>query len=84
MKKIVVFYIVLGTLGGCTLDKTDYLAETGTLIPEYSGFKEVVVIPKDDYKITLRALNGTLYKGYNEIRVEVTGSRTGGKENVSG
>lgn len=68
--------------GSCTLDKTDYLAEISTIVTEHNEFKEVTVINGDEYKITLLALNGTLYKGYNEIRLKVSNSRTDG--NVTG
>jgi len=71
-------------MGSCTLDKTDYRAEIDTIVTEHHEFKEVTAIHKDDYKIILEALNGTLYKGYNNIRLKIVNSRTGGKENVSG
>ena len=67
----------------CTLDKTDYLAEISTIVTEHNEFKEVTVIRNDDYNISISALNGTLYKGYNEIRLKVTNSRTGSNENVT-
>lgn len=84
MKKVFLPAALCFATASCTLDKTDYLAEISTVVTEHNEFKEVAVIRSDDYTITLSALNGTLYKGYNEIRLKVTNSRTGGKENVSG
>lgn len=85
MKKSLFFLTVLcATVSSCTLDKTDYRAEIDTLVTEHHEFKEVTAILKDDYKISIEALNGTLYKGYNNIRLKIVNSRTGGKENVSG
>lgn len=84
MKKVFLLTALGCAVMACTLDKTDYLAEISTIVTEHNEFKEVTVINGDDYKVTLSALNGTLYKGYNEIRLKVTNSRSGGKENVSG
>lgn len=60
----------------CTLDKTDYESEIDTEVKEHLEFEEVISINKDGYKIHLEALNGTLYKGYNEIRLKLTDTQT--------
>ena len=60
----------------CTLDKTDYEAEISTEVTEYYEFKEAVSINSDNYKISIEALNGTFYKGYNEIRLKITNTHT--------
>ncbi|MEG1026320.1 MAG: hypothetical protein RSF34_17745 [Flavobacterium sp.] len=60
----------------CTLDKTDYEAEISTEVTEYYEFKEAVAINSGSYKISIEALNGTFYKGYNEIRLKVTNTQT--------
>ena len=83
MKKVFLPGALCVMVTACTLDKTDYLAEISTIVTEHNEFKEVAVINGDEYKITLTALNGTLYKGYNEIRIKITNSRTDRKENVS-
>ena len=54
----------------CTIDKTDYESESNITNPEHNEFKEVVSIQKDNYTISLEALNGHLYKGYNEVRLK--------------
>ncbi|EHO09297.1 hypothetical protein HX057_15160 [Myroides odoratimimus] len=56
----------------CTIDKTDYESESNITNPEHNEFKEVVSIQKDNYTISLEALNGHLYKGYNEVRLKIT------------
>jgi len=84
MKNIFLLTALYFAVTACTLDKTDYLAEISTIVTEHNEFKEVAVINGDEYKVTLLALNGTLYKGYNEIRVQITNSRTDGSENISG
>ncbi|KAB1066565.1 hypothetical protein F6U93_14195 [Tamlana haliotis] len=53
----------------CTVEKTDYEAEIATDTTEYFDFEEVSTINTGDYNLTIEALNGTLYKGYNEIHV---------------
>ncbi|MEK6494862.1 hypothetical protein [Myroides odoratimimus] len=60
----------------CTIDKTDYESESNITTPEHNEFKEVVSIEKDNYTISLEALNGHLYKGYNEVRLKITDATT--------
>lgn len=55
----------------CTKEKTDYQAEIDTTVPEYNEFKEVVVLHEHGYNISIEALNGVFYKGYNEIRLKI-------------
>lgn len=63
--------LVLFILSSCTVDKTDYESEINTAVPEYFEFKETASVIKGDYKISVEALNGTFYKGYNEIRLKI-------------
>ncbi|GLB49868.1 hypothetical protein Y10_22360 [Neptunitalea sp. Y10] len=56
----------------CTLDKIDYEAELATAIPQAYEFEEVVLIESNGYRIEIEALNGTFYKGYNELHFTVT------------
>ncbi|WP_228435743.1 FixH family protein [Chryseobacterium pennipullorum] len=74
---------LLLTVVSCTLDKTDYENEINTAVPEHYEFKEAVTLSKDDYKISIEALNGTFYQGYNEIRLKVVNAKTGEYLNVS-
>lgn len=60
----------------CTLDKTDYEAELDIEITEYLEYKEVTTIVNDNYNISIEALNGTLYKGYNEIHLKINNTQT--------
>ncbi|TDS51221.1 hypothetical protein [Myroides indicus] len=55
----------------CTIEKTDYESETDIVVPDNNEFKEVASIAKDNYSISIEALNGHLYKGYNEIRLKI-------------
>ena len=57
----------------CTKDKTDYEAEIDVIIPEYDQFEEVTTVRSGEYTVRVNALNGTLFTGYNEIRLQVTG-----------
>lgn len=68
-------------LTSCTIDKTDYDAETGSQVPESYEFKEAVSFTSGNYKISIDALNGTFYKGYNELHVKVVNTQT--NQNVS-
>lgn len=63
----------------CTLDKTDYEAENSAVVPEYFEFKEAVSASSGIYTVSIQALNGTLYKGYNEIRLTITNTQTNQK-----
>jgi len=65
----------------CTIDKTDYEAETGSQVPDSYEFKEAVLFTSGNYKISIDALNGTFYKGYNEIHLKVVNTQT--NQNVS-
>jgi len=65
----------------CTIDKTDYEAEIGSQVPEYYEFKEAVSFTSGNYKISIDALNGIFYKGYNELHLKVTNTQT--NQNVS-
>lgn len=82
MKFPILFVIVLlCTITSCTIEKTDYEAEISTVVTEYYEFKEVTSFNKDNYKISIEALNGTFYKGYNEIRLKITNTQT--NQNIS-
>jgi len=60
----------------CTLNKTDYESEISTIVTEHFNFEEVVSITEDNYQISIEALNGTFYKGYNDIRLNITNTQT--------
>lgn len=84
MKKIVLFCFALYfAVLSCTKEKTDYEVEIDQTVPEYIEFKEAYSFESDRYRITIEALNGTFYKGYNEIRLKITNSQTNEKVNTS-
>jgi hypothetical protein len=60
----------------CTLDKTDYEAEISTEVPIYHDFEEAVSVNSGIYNISIEALNGTFYKGYNEIHLKLIDTQT--------
>lgn len=64
----------------CTLDKTDYEDEMNSIVTEDYDFKEAISFSNSHYKISLETLNGTFYKGYNEIRLMITNTQT--NENI--
>ncbi|CAM3546748.1 hypothetical protein [Flavobacterium chungbukense] len=72
---------VLFAITSCTIDKTDYEAEIGSQFPEYYEFKEAVSFTSGNYKITVDALNGTFYRGYNELHLKVVNTQT--NQNIS-
>lgn len=72
--KFLVFALMCA-MTSCTLDKTDYEAEISSVVPEYFEFKEAVSFNNGSYKISVEALNGTFYKGYNEIHLKITNSQ---------
>lgn len=70
--KTFIYLLMLGlAITACTLDKTDYQAETNTLIPENKTFKEVFSTENERYILRVEALEGQLYTGYNEVRVQL-------------
>ncbi len=71
-----VIAIVLAVTTSCTLDKTDFEAEINRDVTEYFEFKEVTSFNSGNFKISIEALNGTFYKGYNEIRLTITNTQT--------
>lgn len=75
--------LFFAAMTSCTLDKTDYEAEIDTEVTEYYYFKEAVSLSKGPYKISIEALNGTFYKGYNEIRLKIVDTHTGQVINAS-
>lgn len=62
---------LLFAVASCTIDKTDYEAETGSEVPENLEFKEAAALTSGNYKISIEALNGTFYKGYNELHIKI-------------
>lgn len=83
MKRNIVFFAVLCILlMSCTKEKTDYEAVIDTEVIEHDEFKEVYVTHSDEYKVSVEALNGAFYRGYNEIRVKITNDQTGEKADV--
>ncbi|WP_282070990.1 hypothetical protein [Polaribacter atrinae] len=67
---------ILVVITSCTLDKTDYEAELNVETTEYIEFEEVTSIISGDYTISIEALNGTLYKGYNEVHLKISNTLT--------
>ncbi|AWK05699.1 hypothetical protein HYN56_16205 [Flavobacterium crocinum] len=74
---------LLGVIASCTIDKTDYEAEIGSQVPEYYEFKEAVSLTSGNYKISIEALNGTFYKGYNELHFKVINTQNNQSVNAS-
>lgn len=68
--------LCLVVIVSCTIDKTDYEAETTTETTEYVEFKEVTAVISGNYTLSIEALNGTFYKGYNEIHLKITNTQT--------
>ncbi|WP_028296965.1 hypothetical protein [Olivibacter sitiensis] len=84
MKTLKFYTIVLSlAVASCTKDKTDYEAEIDTVVTEYDEFKEAVAIRSEGYDVSIEALNGAFYKGYNEIRLKITNSQTNEKADAS-
>ncbi|WP_437918844.1 hypothetical protein [Sphingobacterium sp. LRF_L2] len=76
--RILLFFLtaVCAVVTSCTKDKTDYEAEIDTVVTEYYEFKEALTLTSGNYRVQVDALNGTLYKGYNELHVKITNSLT--------
>lgn len=72
---------LLGVITSCTIDKTDYEAEMGSQVPENYEFKEAVSFTSGTFKISIEALNGAFYKGYNELHLKIINTQT--NQNVS-
>ncbi|AUC85690.1 hypothetical protein CW731_10510 [Polaribacter sp. ALD11] len=70
---VIAIFIVITS---CTLEKTDYEAELNVETTEYIEFEEVTSIISGDYTVSIEALNGTLYKGYNEVRLKINNTLT--------
>ena len=70
---VIAIYVVVTS---CTIEKTDYEAEIATETTEYFEFETVTSVTYDGYTVNLEALNGTLYKGYNEIHLTISDSQT--------
>ncbi|MCI2229526.1 hypothetical protein MC378_10140 [Polaribacter sp. MSW13] len=73
-RSVIVIFVMVTS---CTLEKTDYEAELTSEITEFIEFEEVTSIRSGDYTISIEALNGTLYKGYNEIHLKINNTQTG-------
>ncbi len=81
MKKIIFFLTAICVVViACTKDKTDYEAEIDNSVSEHFQFEEATSVHSEKYIISLEALNGALYKGYNELRLKITNKQT--KETV--
>src|SRR5690606_21352644 len=50
---------------------------------EHHEFKEAYSIHSGGYRISIEALNGMFYKGYNELRLKIMDSRTNQEADVS-
>lgn len=70
-------------LSACTKKKTDYQAEIAKVVPEYIEFKEATSIESGAYRISIEALNGKFYKGYNELRIKVSDKQSKQEVKVS-
>ncbi|KDN55871.1 hypothetical protein [Flavobacterium seoulense] len=77
MKSFQFFVIaILFVITSCTIDKTDYEAELESEVPEFYEFKEATSFTSGSYKISIEALNGIFYKGYNELHLKVVNTQT--------
>lgn len=84
MKKAIFFLIpVCLSVMSCTKEKTDYEAEINTVVTEHYEFKEAAAINIDGYHVSIEALNGIFYKGYNEIRLKISVANTNENINAS-
>ncbi|MGE8290291.1 MAG: hypothetical protein ACN6ON_01385, partial [Sphingobacterium sp.] len=83
--KTIVFYVAITCvfLGSCTKGKTNYEAERGEVVEEGVEFKEVTNFVTAGYTISIEALNGILYRGYNDIRVRIKNTQTNTPAEVS-
>ncbi len=70
-------------VASCTKEKTDYEAEIDTIVTEHNEFKEAAAINSEGYKISIEALDGTFFKGYNEIRLKITNTEANEDVNAS-
>ena len=78
MKILKLFLLALCfATNSCTLERTDYEAETTGTVSELTEFKEVSTYTSGNYKVSIEALNGKLYKGYNEVRVKIKNNTSG-------
>lgn len=67
---------ILFVMSSCTLEKTDYGTELDVETTEYFEFKEAKSITSGDYKISIEALNGSFYKGFNEVHLKIVNTKT--------
>lgn len=74
--KLTFIAILLAITSSCTLEKTDFEAEINREVTESYEFKEVVSIKSEDYSVSIEAINGMFHKGYNEIRLKISDTRT--------
>lgn len=73
MKKLLFFLgAVCFAALSCTKEKTDYEGAIDSVVPGQTAFKEAASAQAGDYGISVEALNGAFYTGYNEIRVKIT------------
>ncbi|REE24536.1 hypothetical protein DFQ09_104308 [Winogradskyella pacifica] len=82
-KSIFLVAAILVAVTSCTLDKTDYESEISTVVTEHFEYLEVVSVIKNDYQISIEALNGTFYKGYNDFRLKIINTQTNESLNTS-
>ncbi len=75
MKSLIYGIIALFVVTSCTIDKTDYNTEIGSEVPDNYEFKEAVSFTSGNYKISIDALNGTFYKGYNELHLKIVNTQ---------
>lgn len=68
--------LLLFATASCTKSKTDYEAEIETVVPEHYDYAEAVSMDTGGYKISIETLNGTFYKGYNELHLKVTNKQS--------
>ncbi len=83
MQKIILIISLCLLFISCTKEKTDYEAEIGTEEPEKLEFKEAYSFEKNGYKVSVEALNGTLTKGYNELRIRVFNIQSNAEVNAA-
>lgn len=67
---------LLIAMAACTKSKTDYEAEIATVVPEHYTYEEAAALKAGNYSISIEALNGTFYKGYNKLHLKVTNTQT--------
>lgn len=82
-KTLVLLGVWCITALSCTKEKTAYRPDITPGAPGNAGYQNIATAHSGDFDICIQTLNGTLHRGYNDLRIYISDQQTHAKVDIS-